>query len=257
MKIVVLVKQVPDTEDDRQLDPQTGWVDRDASDTVLDEISERALEVALKYKDANKGAEIVLLSMGPESVTQALRKGLSMGADSAVHILDESLRGSDLVWTSEVLAAALNRTGFDLAVTGNESTDGRGGVMAALLSERIGVPQVTFLNSVEISDGAVSGVRGTETGTIDVQASLPAIVSVTERSGEARFPNFKGIMTAKRKPLEVLSLGDLGLDPAAARARSVVLSTVARPSRVAGKRVVDEGNAGVELAEFLAAGRLI
>lgn len=259
MKIVVLVKQVPDTEEERKLDPATGWVDREACEPVVDEISERALEVALRYKDANKQTQVTLLCMGPESVTQALRKGLSMGADSAVHVLDHALAGADAVLTSAVLSAALTRSGFDLVVAGNESTDGRGGVVPAMIAERLGLPHLTSLSSVGISGDSVSGERGTESGTVDLRSSLPAVISVTEQAAEARFPSFKGIMTAKRKPLEVVTLNDLGLDLAAfeGRGRSVIVSTTQRPPRTAGKKIVDEGNAAAELAEFLAAGRLI
>ena len=258
MKIVVLMKQVPDTYEERKLDPATGILDRAASEPIIDEIGERALEMALRYKDANKGTEVVLLSMGPASLTASLRKGLSLGADAAVHVLDESLVGADLGRTAAVLAAALTKSGYDLIVAGNESTDGRGGVMPAMIAEHLGLPHLSFLDSVEISEDRVSGARGAESGSMDVHTGLPAVVSVTERTPEVRFPNFKGILSAKKKPLTVLSLDDLGLtSDALAGGRSVVLSTVERPTRTAGTKVVDEGNAGVDLAEFLAAGHLI
>lgn len=255
MKIIVLVKQVPDTYDERKLDTATGILDREASDPIIDEIVERAMETALRYKDSHKDAEIVLLSMGPDAVTAALRKGLSLGADSAVHVLDDGLDGADLVRTSAVLAAALAKTGYDLVIAGNESTDGRGGVMPAMVAERLNLPHLTAIDSVEIADTSISGVRETENGSLDVHAALPAIISITERAPEVRFPNFRGIMGAKKKPITVISLGELDL--AEASARSVILSTTERPAREAGKKIVDEGNAGVELAEFLAAGHLI
>ncbi|MGO4384432.1 electron transfer flavoprotein subunit beta/FixA family protein [Specibacter sp. RAF43] len=258
MKIVVLIKQVPDTEEERTLDAVTGGLDRQTGENVVDEVAERALEAALSYKDAHKGTEVVLVSMGPATANQALRKCLSMGADSAVHVLDDTLAGSDIGRTSAVLAAALRHTGFDVIIAGNESTDGRGGVVPAMVAEHLGLPHLSFMNSVEIADDTVVGERAAENGTLRVRASLPAVISVTERSPAARFPNFKGIMTAKRKPLTTLALGDLDMDPAFAGAgRSVVVSTRERPARTAGKKIVDEGNAGVELAEFLVAGRLI
>ena len=260
MKIIVLVKQVPDTWGERKLDTATSLLDRGASDAVIDEIDERAVEVALAYRDKYKDVEVVLLTMGPAPATDVLRKGLAMGADAAVHVLDESLAGSDAIWTSAVLAAAIGRSGYDLVIAGNESTDGRGGVVPAMVAEHLGVPHLTFLDSVEISAESVTGQRATEHGTLDLRASLPAVVSVTESSAEPRFPSFKGIMTAKKKPLDVLSLGDLGIDPVTALAgvgHSVVLSISARPARTAGKKIVDEGTAGVELAEFLSAGHLI
>lgn len=260
MKIIVLVKQVPDTEEERRLDPASGLLDRVTGENVADEINERALEVALQYKDSHKDTEVVVLSMGPGGVTKALRKLLSMGADSAVHVLDDALAGSDAGWTAAVLAAAVNNVGFDLVIAGNESTDGRGGVVPAMVAEHLGVAHLGFLDAAQIDAATVSGERGTESGSLAVHASLPAVASVTERCAEARFPNFKGIMKAKRKPLSVLGLDDLGVDPStafAALGRSVVVTANERPARTAGKKVVDEGQAGVELAEYLVAGRLI
>ena len=254
MKIIALVKQVPDTGGERKLDA-SGLLDRDASERIIDEINERSLEIALSYKDSNKGTEVVLMSMGPTDATSTLRKGLSMGADSAIHIVDDSLAGSDAVRTSQVLAAALKDTGFDLVVAGNESTDGRGGVIPAMLAERLGVAQLTHLNSVELTDTIVSGERTIDGGTLKAHASLPAVISVTEIAAEPRFPNFKGIMTAKKKPVTTLSLGDLQVD--APSAHTVIIDVAERPARTAGKKIVDDGNAGTELAEFLAAERLI
>jgi electron transfer flavoprotein beta subunit len=249
MKIIVLVKQVPDTAEERRFDPATGRVDRDATERVADEINERALEVALRLKDVDKKTEVVILTMGPADATQALRKALSMGADSAVHVVDDRLEGADIARTAEVLAAAAKQTGFDLLVAGNESTDGRGGVVPAMIAEHLG------LNTVDIDVESVTGEVGIEEGTLTVRSSLPAVISVTERVAEARFPNFKGIMTAKRKPLVTLSLDDLGLGSAGPA--TVVLATSERPTRAAGKKIFDDGNAGAELAEFLTAGRLI
>lgn len=257
MKIVVLVKQVPDTYEERKLDAGTGILDREASEPIIDEIVERAIELALSYKDSHKDTEIVLLSMGPGSVTASLRKGLSLGADSAIHILDDALAASDLARTSAVLSAALTTTGFDLLIAGNESTDGRGGVIPAMVAERLHVPHLTSIDSVEIGADRISGVRETENGTLDVHASLPAVISVTERATEVRFPNFKGILGAKKKPITVVPLSELNLASDAAGARSIIVSTTRRPARTAGTKIVDEGNAAVELAEFLAAGHLI
>lgn len=257
LKIVVLMKQVPDTEEERVLNLDTGILDRTTNDNVADEITERALEVALSFRDANKGTQVVVLSVGPETAAQALRKGLQMGADSAVHVVDAALAGADAVQTAHALAAAARQTGFDLLVAGNESTDGRGGVIPAMVSELLGVPLLGSLNEVTISAGTVSGQRREEAGTSTVHASLPAIISVTERSAEARFPNFKGIMTAKRKPLEVFNLAALSAGPEVGNSNTKVLSTTKRPARTAGQKIFDEGDAGVKLAEFLAAGHNI
>jgi electron transfer flavoprotein beta subunit len=258
VKIIVLIKQVPDTYGERRLTPE-GRADRDASDPVIDETTERALEVALQLKDADKSTEVVVLSMGPSSVTASLRKALSMGADSALHVFDDSLTGSDLGWTAVALAAAIRSVGgYDLIVAGNESTDGRGGVIPAMLAEHLGLRHLGSLGKIEITD-AVRGEQATESGTIRVHAELPAIISVTESADEARFPNFKGIMTAKKKPLSVVSLGDLGVDRATldGLAQSVVVSVTERPARQGGRKIIDDGTAAVELAEFLVAGRLL
>ncbi|GAA3199157.1 electron transfer flavoprotein subunit beta/FixA family protein [Microbacterium terregens] len=258
MKIVVLVKEVPDTYGDRKLSLETGLADRAASETVLDEIGERALEVALSYADKNADAEIVVLSMAPAGSAATVRKGLAMGAGSAVHVADEGLVGADLGLTAEVLAAAVRRTGFDLVIAGNVSTDGSGGVMASMVAELLDVPAATALNSVVIGDGTVSGERASDAATMRVSAALPAVISITERLPDARFPNFKGIMAAKKKPFETLSLADLAIEPEDAGAsRSIVLGLSEKPPRQAGTKIVDEGDAGQKLAEFLVQNRLV
>ena len=213
MKIVVLVKEVPDTYGDRKLNLETGLADRAASETVLDEIGERALEVALSYADYTPAPRSSCCRWRPESAAATVRKGLAMGAASAVQVVDEALLGADLGLTAEVLAAALQRIGFDLVIAGNQSTDGSGGVLPAMIAELLDVPSATSLNSVEIGDGAVSGERATDGGTMQVTAPLPAVISITEALPDARFPNFKGIMAAKKKPFETLSLADLGSTP--------------------------------------------
>jgi len=257
MRIVVLVKEVPDTYGDRKLDLETGLADRGASETVVDEIGERALEVALSYADAHAGTEVVVLSMSPAAAAATVRKGLAMGAASAVHVVDERLAGADLGLTAEVLAAAAQRTGFDLIVAGNQSTDGTGGVIPAMVAEVLGIPHATSLNSVELTDTTVAGERATDGGMMRVEASLPAVISITERLPDARFPNFKGIMAAKKKPFETLSLDDLEIDADdAAAARSIMIAIAAKPPRAAGVKIVDEGDAGQQLADFLIQNRL-
>ena len=192
--------------------------------------------------------------------TEALRKALSMGADAAVHVLDDGLAGADLLRTATVLASAIRSTGFDVVIAGNESTDGRGGVIPAMVAELLGVPAALNLDSVEFRDGEmgapeVSGSRSVEDATMAVRAPLPALVSITERTEEPRFPNFKGIMGAKKKPMTVLSVGDLEADAAAST--SVIVSVSERPARSAGQVIVDDGSAATQLADYLAANRLI
>ena len=257
MKIIVLAKEVPDTYGDRKLDLETGLADRAAGDVVLDEIAERSLEVALSFADKNIDTEVVVLSMAPESATATLRKGLAMGATSAVQVADETLRGADLGLTAEVLAAAIKRTGFDLVIAGNLSTDGTGGVLASMVAEHLGVPHATSLTSIDIAESAVTGVRAVDNGTMRVSTPLPAVVSITEALPDARLPNFKGIMAAKKKPLELLSLADLAVDPDnPGYARSIIIAIAEKPAREAGVKIVDEGDAGDKLAEFLLQKRL-
>ncbi|MCR2813343.1 electron transfer flavoprotein subunit beta/FixA family protein [Microbacterium sp. zg.Y1090] len=257
MKIVVLVKEVPDTYGDRKLSLETGLADRDASERVLDEIGERSLEVALSYADKNPGTEVVVLSMAPEASAATIRKGLAMGAASAVQVVDEALAGADLGLTAEVLAAAVKRTGFDLVITGNQSTDGSGGVIGAMIAEHLNVPHATALGSVEISEGSVSGTRITDAGSARVTAQLPAVISVTEALPDARFPNFKGIMAAKKKPFETISLADLDVDAGVDTvARSIMTAVSEKPPRSAGVKITDEGDAGEKLAAFLIENRL-
>jgi electron transfer flavoprotein beta subunit len=224
---------------------------------VLDEIGERALEVALSYADKADDTDVVVLSMSPESAAATVRKGLAMGASSAVQIVDDALLGADLGLTAEVLAAALRRTGFDLVITGNQSTDGSGGVLPAMLAELLDMPTALNLTSVAIGDASVSGTRATDAGTAEVTAEFPAIISITEALPDARFPNFKGIMAAKKKPFETLSLADLDVDAEDASAsRSIMIALSEKPPRTAGVKIVDEGDAGQKLAEFLIQNRL-
>lgn len=258
MKIFVLVKEVPDTYGDRKLDLETGLADRAAGDVVLDEITERALEVALSHADKNEGTEVVAVAMAPEGSTASVRRALAIGAGSAVHIADERLAGADLGLTAEVLAAAIRRGEPDLVITGNLSTDGSGGVMAAMLAEHLGWAQATALTAVEITADGITGTRGADAGAQPISASLPAVISITEALPDARFPNFKGIMAAKKKPLDVLTLDDLGVsaDPAEAP-RTIMTAVSEKPPRAAGVKIVDEGDAAQKLVDYLAENRLV
>lgn len=252
LRIVVLIKQVPDTYGERRLSLETGLAQRELGEAVLDEVGERALEVALSYADKHAGTEVQILSMSPETAEANLRKALAMGASSAVHVVDERLRGADLGLTAEVLAQALRREPFDLVIAGNQSTDGLGGVVPAMIAERLSLPAATVLSELEISESSVTGTRVSDGASVRVSAPLPAVVSVTEALPDARFPNFRGIMAAKKKPLERLSLEDLGVDADAAdAARSILVAVSQRPARTAGQKVVDEGRAGALLASFL------
>jgi len=257
MRIVVLVKEVPDTYGDRTLSLETGLADRGASDRVLDEIGERALEVALTYADKTPGTEVMVVSMGSEASSASVRKGLAMGAASAVQVIDDALLGADLGLTAEVLAAVVRRVGFDLVIAGNQSTDGSGGMVPSMIAEILDVPSATSLSAVEIGAEVVEGVRASDGATLQVSAALPAVISITEALPDARFPNFKGIMAAKKKPFDTLSLADLGVEAEAPEAsRSIMIALAEKPPRAAGVKIVDDGDAGEKLAEFLIQNRL-
>jgi electron transfer flavoprotein beta subunit len=259
MNIVVCVKQVPDTGAERTLRADDMRLDRASVDGLINELDEYAIEEGLRLVEAH-GGEVTILSMGPEQASESIRKALSMGADRAVHLVDDALAGSDALATSLALATVLRRTGFDLVLLGSESTDARMGVMAAMLAERLGVPQVSLASEVEVDGSAITIRRQTDYGYDNVVASLPAVVSVVEKINEPRYPSFKGIMAAKKKPVETLSLADAGIDPAEVAlgaAATEVVSFAARPPREAGTIVKDEGDGGVKAAEFLAAQKFI
>jgi electron transfer flavoprotein beta subunit len=253
------VKYVPDATGDRRF-AEDFTTDRDGVDGLLSELDEYAVEQALRVAEASGDAEVTVVTVGPDDAKDALRKALSMGADKAVHVNDEDLHGTDALGTSLVLAKAVERTGFDLVVCGMASTDGTMGVLPALLAERLGVPQVTLLSEVKVEGGVVTGRRDGDAATELLEASLPAVVSVTDQSGEARYPSFKGIMAAKKKPVAELDLDDLGVEAelvGLSGAWTAVDAVAARPARTAGTIVKDEGEGGKQLAEFLAAQKFI
>ena len=259
MNIVVCVKQVPDTAVERTLTPGAGTLDRESPDGLINELDEYAIEEGLKIAEAH-GGEVTILTVGPAKAAESIRKALSMGADKAVHVSDDALAGSDALVTSLVLAQALKATGFDLVILGSESTDARTGVVPAMLAERLGVPQLTLASKVDIDGGSVTVRRVTDDGYAVVTGSLPAVVSVVEKINEPRYPSFKGIMAAKKKPVQTLALADLGVDAGAAGLAgswTQVTDFAAKPPRAAGQVVTDEGDGGTTVAAFLAERKFI
>ncbi|GAA0663864.1 electron transfer flavoprotein subunit beta/FixA family protein [Kitasatospora atroaurantiaca] len=259
LRIVVCVKYVPDATGDRRFADDT-TTDREGVDGLLSELDEYGVEQALRIAEAHGDAEVTVLTVGPDDAKDALRKALSMGADKAVHVNDDDIHGSDVIATSGIIAKALEKTGFDLVVGGMASTDGTMGVLPALLAERLGVPQVTLLSEVTVEGTTVKGRRDGDAATEELQAELPAVISVTDQSGEARYPSFKGIMAAKKKPVTEYDLDDLGIDAGEvglAGAWTAVETITARPPRTAGTIVKDEGEGGKQLAAYLAAQKFI
>ena len=265
MKILVCVKQVPDSWAEKKLSPEK-VLDRASADAVLNDLDEYAVEEALRIVEANGGAEaghtITLLSMGPERAQEALRKGLSMGADSALHVKDDALAGSDALATSRVLAEAIKRESPDLILTGTESTDARMSVIPSMLSERLDMPHLSFAGevSVDVNARVVKTKRMTDEGVESMESSMPVIVTVIEKINEPRYPSFKGIMAAKKKSITEMSLADLGIAPSevgSSGAWSAVNDFALAPARGAGVKITDEGNGGGALVDFLAEKRLI
>ena len=252
MNIVVCVKQVPDTWSEKKLDASDSTLDRAATDPVMNEMDEYAVEEALKLQEAH-GGEVTILCMGPDAATETVRKALSMGADKAIHVIDEALHGSDAVATSLVLAKALGTTEFDLVILGSESSDARMSVVPAMLAERLGLPQLTFAKEVTVDATSVSIKRLTDDGYQAVEASLPAVVSVVEKINEPRYPSFKGIMAAKNKPVDQVTASDLGLADQVgwSGARQEITNVAKAPERQAGEKFEDDGTGYEKIVAFL------
>ncbi len=259
MKIVVCVKYVPDATGERRFNADN-TVDRVGVDGVLSELDEYAVEEALQIREV-AGGEIVALTVGPEEARAAVLKSLQMGADAGVHVLDDAIHGTDAVGSSLVLARAIERQGPDLVLCGMASTDGGMSVVPAMLAERLGMPQVTFASEVTVDGSTVRIRRDGDTATEIIEATLPLVLSVTDQCNEPRYPSFKGIMAAKKKPVETLTLADLGLsstDAGLDAAWTRVDSFAARPPRSSGTIVTDDnGSAAAQLVDFLVGQRFI
>ena len=260
MNIVVLVKQVPDSGSERKLDAADNTVARAAADNVINEMDEYAIEEALTIKEA-QGGEVTVLTVGPDSATDAIRKALSMGADKAVHLCDEGLHGSCAVQTAKALATVIGTLGdVDLIIAGNEATDGTVGAIAAMVADVLGLPELTHARTVTVEGRTVTVERETDDAITVLRADLPAVISVNEKINEPRYPSFKGIMAAKKKPVATLSLADVGIERTAvglANATSRVIESTPRPPRLAGQVVTDDGDGAAKLAEYLIGQKLI
>jgi electron transfer flavoprotein beta subunit len=261
MNIVVCVKYVPDATADRQFESDN-TVDRVGVPGLLSELDEYAVEQALQLKEKNEGTEVTALTVGPEDASEAIKKALQMGADKGVHVVDDAIAGSDYLATSQVLAAAVEKIGdVDVVICGMASTDATGSVIPAMLAERLDLPQVTLGSVIESQGKEFRIKRDGDTSTEVIGATAPLVLSVTDQSGEARYPSFKGIMAAKKKPLETWSLSDIGVDAGQVgldAAWTAVEDTEARPPRTQGEIVTDEdGSGATALVEFLASKKFI
>ena len=252
MKVVVCVKQIPDPATPYTLEEGTAWLIR-PDDQVLDDTDRYGVEMGLQIADANEGT-VTLVSMGPTGNAQGIRQALAMGADKAVIIEDETLRGADALSTSKVLAAAIAEEGFDIVIAGTESTDGYSGVVPQMLAELLDTPALTYATKVETDGSNVSIHRQTLAGYDEVNASLPAVVSVTAGVVEPRYPTFKGIMDAKKKPVETKTVSDLGVEITVTQ---TVASITDAPERSGGRKIEDEGEAYAEIVALLEARKVI
>jgi electron transfer flavoprotein beta subunit len=259
MKIVVLVKQVPDSGAERNLRSDDNTVDRASPNNVINEMDEYAIEEALRLQEAH-GGEVVILTVGPDRAKESIRKALSMGPDSAVHVVDDALHGSCAVATSKVLAAAIAGQNADLVLCGAESTDGGVQVMPHMVAERLGIAALTGARKLTVEGASLTIERQTDDGFEVVTASTPALVSVWDTINDPRYPSFKGIMAAKKKPVRKLSLADLGIAAGEVGfdgATSTVVEHAKRPPRQAGNKI-DAGDAGgVKLVEYLASEKFV
>ena len=259
MKIAVCVKEVPDAAVHKHIDPETKRLDR-SGEGALNHFDTQAVEEALKVKEAQGEGEVVLVSLGPESALDSLRKALAMGADRAVLVSDEAAAGSDLVATSRALAAALERESPDLVVFGQQGTDSDGAVLWAAVADRLRRPVISQVAELTVGDGKVKGKRQTEFGYDVIEAPLPAIVGVSDAINEPRYPSLKGIMGAKKKPQETLSASDLGVEPGSLGeegSRTTVVALGDPPPRGDAQKIEDDGSAADKIMEFLAEKKLL
>lgn len=238
MKVVVCVKQIPDPATPYTLEEGTNWLLR-PDDQILDDTDRYGVEMGLQLSQESEGT-VTLVSMGPEGNSQGIRQALAMGADKAVLIEDEGLRGSNALTTARVLAAAIEAEGYDLVIAGTESTDGYSGVVPQMIAEILGVPALTYATAVSTDGPNVTINRQTLAGYDVVTSGLPAVVSVTSGVVEPRYPTFKGIMEAKKKPVEIRTLAELDVEPGAEQR---VISITDAPERAAGQKIEDEGDA--------------
>jgi electron transfer flavoprotein beta subunit len=254
MKIAVCVKEVPDASVTRRIDPQTLRLDR-SGDGAMNEFDTHALEEGLKVKEASGEGEVVIVSMGPQRAVDSMRKGLAMGADRVVMVTDEAAAGSDLVATTRILAGALEREEPDLVLFGQQGSDSDGAVLWASVADRLRLPLISQAASLELAEGKARVKRQTEFGYDVIEAPLPCVVAVSDAINEPRYPSLKGIMGAKKKLQDTVSLGDLGLEAGevgAEGSRTEVYALHEPPARGESLKIEDEGGTSADrIVEYL------
>ena len=256
MKIAVCVKHVP--EGSSRIDAGSKRLDR-SGEGALNHFDANAVEEALRLK-GDSDTEVVVVTLGPAKAADSLRKALAMGADRALQVSDEGAAGSDLVATSRVLAKALERESPDLILFGQQASDSDGAVLWAAVAERLRRPVVSQAAELSLQGGTLSVKRQTEFGYDLIEAPLPAVVAVSDAINEPRYPSLKGIMGAKKKPFDTMSLADLGVDSGdagEAGSKTEVLALSDPPSRGDARKIEDDGNAAQAIVDFLAEKRLV
>ena len=256
MNVIVLAKYVPNPNGMPEIGDDF-LLKREGVEGAMDPTDEYGVEAGLRLVEKAGEGEVTLISMGPEPAVAGIRKGLSMGAHGAVVISDPALRGADALVTARVLAAAIGRRQYDVVISGVESTDGYTGTLPMALARLLGIPSVTFARSLDVDGGTLRAQRQTEAGYADVEASLPALVTVTAGVGEPRYPTLKGIMSAKSKPVENLTTGDLGIGPEDLGSSQKVTGVSAAPEKAAGQIVEDDGTGAERIATFLQEAKVI
>ena len=259
MRIICPVKRVPDTAAKKAIEPDL-TLDRDGVESVLNANDEWSIEEAMRIKERTPGTEVIVLCVGPEQAQTTVRKALSYGLDGAIQVTDPAISGSDAAGIAQILAAALRGEQFDLVIMGNQSSDARTMLVPAMLAEYLDLPALTYVRKLEIDGQTLRAEREMASGHQVVEASMPAVVSVVEAINEPRYPSFKGIMAAKKKPVEKKTLADLGIDPSTvglATATSQVLDFAGRPPKGEGVKVPDEGDGAEKLVGFLAAQKIV
>lgn len=256
MNVVVLTKWVPEPEGTPTIGDD-GLLVREGADGALDPGDEYGLEAALQLVETAGEGEVTLVSMGPEVAHAALQRGLAMGAHKGVRITDDSLRGADALVTARVLAAAIGKQTYDLVIAGVESTDGYTGTMPAAIAELLGLPSLTFARKLEVTDGTLKIERQTAAGYDVVTAPLPAVVTVTAGATEPRYPSLKGVMAAKSKPVETLSLDALGLSGNDVAATQTVAEVSDAPPKKGGETVEFDETTAARIADLLAEAKVI
>ena len=254
MNIVVCGKVIPASSVSIEIDPNTRRMVRKGVPHELDPAAASAVEEALRLAEKHGGI-VTLVTMGISDATIGIRNALAMGVTSAVHILDDAVAGSDTLGTAKILAAAVKKQPFDLVICATESSDSYSGIVPGQIAYLLGVPPMTFAKEILIDDDRIAIKRQSESGYDLVESSLPALVAVSSGINEPRYPQLKGIMAAKKKEIKVYTAADLGLPPdqvGEKGAREKVLTVGRPPKRQAGKVVVDEGEGGKQIADFLA-----